>query len=105
MVACALPSGLQATYGGETVVFKGANDEGAIVGFGVTTGVDKDWFDKWVESMGKDFTPLNKGLIFARASGIADEIKERAPETVTGFEGIDGNSPGPGLEKVDAPKG
>lgn len=99
IVACALPSGLTASHEGTTVTFAGANAPGAVLGFGVTTDVDRDWYEAWAASMG-DFAPLKKGLIFARSSGMADAIKERAPETVTGFEGLNGDKPGPGLEKV-----
>lgn len=103
-VACALPNGFQASYGGTTVTFAGRTAPNAVVGFGLTEGVDADWYDAWAESMGKDFAPVAKGIIFARKSGIVDAAKERAGDVKTGFEGLDPENPGPGLAKVEAPK-
>jgi hypothetical protein len=37
-------------------------------GYAVTTGVDKVWWDEWVESVGKHWPPYVSGLLFAESN-------------------------------------
>ena len=100
-VGCKLPHGLILEMGDERVTVKGANDSTLIGGHGITEGVDKDFFDAWLDkNKGLDF--VKKGLIFAseKATSVNAEAKEKQDET-TGFEGLDPDALPKDLAKAD----
>ena len=92
-VCSKLPFGFVAEFAGKSVTFNGARmldpvtkDPILIDGYGMTHGVDADWFTGWKESVG-NFPPVLNGAIFAAAANKADaEAAERAPEVSTGLE-------------------
>lgn len=119
-VGCKLPSGLYMDHRnvdampgvppaeGERFLLKGTNsvttsagqhlpDSG---GYGITA-VPADFFADWM-ARHKDFPPVRNGLIFAIANE-ADARKEAKArgEVLSGFEGLDPEKPGPGLQKAD----
>lgn len=103
-VACKLPNGLELNHGDVSVTFKGSNDANAVCGFGMTHGVDGDWFDDWCLTAGADFAPIQSGALFSqdtpeKAVGEAAE-KENDARVLTGQEPIDPDKPGKGIEKV-----
>ena len=90
-VACKLPNGLVAEFGGKRVTFNGANKAPIIGGFGKTEGVDKEWFDAWLaEKLAMGFKPVVNGLIFAdeKEREVLAEAKDKA-EAKTGFEPVE----------------
>lgn len=108
-IGCKLPQGLQLTHKGKTVVLVGANASGNRYGFGITPGVDADWFDDWATTDGKDFPALKNGSIFAipgNAEKAKDAAKERrADDSVqTGLEPLNPAKPGGGVEPTDETK-
>lgn len=104
-----LPSGLTVTHGPkdgpvQTVFLKGANDEGAIAGFGITNDVDRDWFKSWTEAH-PDFPPVKNGSIFAvEANKARDAARERKSDVKTGLEGLNPDAPAPGIEPTEETK-
>ncbi len=91
-VCSRLPFHFVAESAGKKVTFNGAKatditgDQVLIDGFGLTPGIDADWFDGWAKEAG-DFAPLASGVIFtAAANKAADEAKELAPEVKSGME-------------------
>lgn len=91
-VCSKLPFGFTAECGGKKVTFHGARGRdvtGDLVltpGYGMTRGIDADWFAAWAKEVG-DFAPLANGSIFAAEESKAqDEAAEMAPEVQSGFE-------------------
>lgn len=105
-VACKLPQGLTIEHKGVTVTLKGANSSGNRFGFGITEGVDADWFADWATTDGKDFPAVKNGSLFAmtggRAKTEAAANERRADAQVqTGLEPIDPTNPGGGVEPTE----
>lgn len=102
-IACKLPNGLRVRHAEKEVEFAGANDPKAVAGFGLTKGVDSDWFASWKAAAG-DFPPLKNGTIFAQTdTKAADEATEKTG-IVTGLEGLDPDRPMAGIEPTDETK-
>lgn len=108
-VACKLPQGLQLKHKNLTVILVGANESGNRFGFGLTHGVDGDWFKDWAEGDGKDFPAVKNGSIFA-ISGTRDKAEDAAKErradaaVQTGLEPIDPDRPAANVEPTDETK-
>lgn len=102
-IACKLPNGLRVRHAEKEVELVGANHSKAIAGFGLTKGVDSDWFASWKAAAG-DFPPLKNGSIFAQVDAkAADEAAEKA-DIPTGLEGLDPDKPAAGIEPTDEMK-
>ncbi len=99
-VGCKLPNGLHLDHGGKRVTLKGSNASVVIGGHGITEGVDKDFFDAWMEAH-KDFQAVKQGLIFAhgKKANVEAEAKEKATNP-SGFEGLNPDAPAPGIKKA-----
>jgi hypothetical protein len=79
---------------------KGANAANLYGGYGVTENVPADFFAAWLkEHANSPF--VKKGLIFAqeRPHNAQAQASEQAA-VKSGFEPLDPNKPGPGLEKL-----
>lgn len=99
-VGCKLPAGLIVTHAKKTVFLRGSNSSNVIGGFGLTEGVDSDWYNDWTATH-SDFAPLKRGMIFA--NGSTASAKSQAAERETernGFEGVNPDKPAPGIERV-----
>lgn len=114
-VGCKLPHGINADIydpsslaQGQTPALKqrvtllGSNSDNAIGGFGITENVDESFMTDWLEQ-NKSAPYVKSGLIFvvedvnsarAMASGMAD--------MPNGFEGVNPDKPGDGVEAVNA---
>ncbi len=108
-VACKLPQGLTITHKGITKTLRGAHSSGNRFGYGVTQGIDADWFHDWAEGDAKDFPPVKKGMIFALGGDvrkIEDAAAERRadPEVQTGMEPLDPDKPAADIEPTDDTK-
>jgi hypothetical protein len=103
-VGCKLPHGLIIEVDGHAVTLNGKNSSNVIGGYGLTEGVDKDFFGKWM-SANRDSAAVKNGLIFAqdRADSARSEAKERKG-VKNGTEGIDPNKPAPGVEPTEETK-
>jgi hypothetical protein len=71
---------------------------GAATGFGLTFGVDADFWEAWV-NQNKDYTPYARGMIFAHAKveNARAEAKEKGDKKAgikSGLEPIDPENPG-----------
>lgn len=99
-VGCKLPHGLIITVGDVSIELKGQNSTNIIGGHGITEGVDKELFEKWL-SLNKDSAAVKNGLIFSheKASSVRAEAMEKK-DNKNGFEGIDPANPGPGVAPV-----
>lgn len=105
-VGCKLPHGLHldlynpdgTVQARETVV--GLNATEIVGGHGITMGVPKDHFERWM-SLNKNHAAVKNGLIFAheRAQNVIAEAQEKR-ENVSGFEGLDPDKPGMGVERA-----
>ncbi len=99
-VACKLPQGLTIAHKGKTLTLNGANASGNRFGFGMTKGVDAEWFNDWTKTDGKDFPAVKNGSIFAMDGDNVEKAKDAATErradaeVQTGLEPIDPNKPG-----------
>lgn len=79
-------AGVSVTFAGARGIDPATGDKYLIDGFGMTPGVDADWFALWAEEAA-DFMPLKNGVIFAAAATkAADESKERKKSTRSGME-------------------
>lgn len=98
-VGCKLPHGLKVKLDGVEVTFNGANSSRVVGGYGLTEGIDKDFFDKFM-AVHADLPYVKNELIFAqeKANSAVSAAKERADEK-TGFEGLDPEKPGNGIQK------
>lgn len=103
-VGCKLPHGLIIEVDGVPVTLNGTNSSNVIGGYGLTEGVDSDFFQKWMAA-NKDSAAVKNDLIFAQ--GRADSARAAASErkgVKNGFEGIDPNKPAPGVEPTEETK-
>jgi len=100
-VGTKLPHGLTIQVGEVSVELKGQNSSLIYGGHGITEGVDKEFFDKWL-SMNKDSAAVKAGLIFSheKTNNVKAEAIEKK-DNKNGFEGIDPAKPGPGIAPVD----
>jgi len=107
-VACKLPQGLTITHKDITLTLKGANSSGNRLGFGVTEGVDGDWFADWATTDAKDFPAVKRGMIFAMdtAAKAKDAAKERRGDksVQTGLEPLNPDKPAAGVAPTDETK-
>lgn len=108
-VACKLPAGLTlddgAAEGGRTVTLRGFNHPDAQFGVGLTPNVDKEFFDAWL-ARHKDFPPVKKGLVYAydKAEMAQARAAEESDDVKSGFEALDPEKPGYGVEPTDEQK-
>lgn len=71
---------------GDSITLRGTNSSRVIGGYGLTKGVDGDFFRKWL-SDNKDFAPVKAGLIFASDDlDTASDVAEERVDVVSGFE-------------------
>ncbi|MDK1195306.1 hypothetical protein QMW88_04050 [Cronobacter dublinensis] len=99
VVGCKLPNGLIVEQGGYRVTLNGANTSNVIGGYGLTDGVDKDAFEKWL-AVHKDQPYVKNELVFAqaKANSARDKAKENA-KVKTGLEGLPQDKPVDGVVK------
>lgn len=99
VVGCKLPNGLVVDQDGYTVTLNGANASNVIGGYGLTDGVDKDAFDKWLEAH-KNQPYVKKELVFAQAKANSAQSKASENASVkTGLEGLPQDRPVDGVVK------
>lgn len=107
-VAMKLPTALNTGL----FVLKGYNTPGVRTegGYGLTEGVDKDAYEKWVADMmsgptEQHFKPLAAGLIIAadKLDSLRSQAREQA-ELASGFEGLDPDNPGAKVEPTEEQK-
>lgn len=98
-VGCKLPNGLLIDVGGKVVRLLGANSSSVIGGYGLTEGVDKDYFDTWLKEHANQ--PYVKGdLVFAQAKTNSAQSKASENAKVkTGLEGLPQDKPVEGVVK------
>ena len=100
-VGCKLPNGLALEQDGYRVTLNGANSSVVIGGYGITEGVDKDAFDKWL-SVHKEQPYVKRELVFAQAKTNSAQAKATENARVkTGLEGLPQDKPMAGIEKSD----
>ncbi|ELY4201963.1 hypothetical protein ACLF30_000242 [Cronobacter sakazakii] len=101
VVGCKLPNGLVVEQDGYTVTLNGSNSSNVVGGYGLTEGVDKDAFEKWLE-VHKNQPYVKNELVFAQAK--ANSAQSKATENASiksGLEGLPQDKPAPGIEKAD----
>lgn len=101
-IGCKLPHGLHMDVGDQRVTINGLNTTEIVGGHGLTFGVPKALWEQWKRDH-KDAEFVKRGLVFAQGktdSAIA-EAKEKK-DNRSGFEGIDPNNPGKGVNSTDA---
>ena len=106
-VGCKLPNGLHLDHRVpgqplQRVTLRGSNAANVVGGFGITTGVPREFWDHWLAKH-QELPAVRNGLVFAhveRASTI-DEAKEKAQE-VTGIEPLDPKKPAKGIKPLKA---
>ena len=105
-VACKLPQGLGLSHKGKQIHLHGANQSGNRFGFGITKGVDADWFKEWIEGDGAELPFVKNKSLFAMP-GDENKIKDAAAErraddsVQTGLEPLDPSKPGKDVEPTD----
>lgn len=100
-VGCKLPNGLVLEQDGYQVELNGSNSSLVFGGYGLTEGVDKDAFDKWL-SVHKNQPYVKNELVFAQAKTNSAQAKASENAKVkSGLEGLPQDKPMPGIEKVD----
>lgn len=100
-VGCKLPNGLVLDQDGYTVELNGSNSSLVVGGYGLTEGVDKDAFEKWL-SVHKDQPYVKKDLVFAQAKTNSAQAKASENAQVkSGLEGLPQDKPMAGIEKSD----
>jgi hypothetical protein len=107
-VGCKLPNGLQVTLDGKTVILHGAAStalrglDGAIPegAFGVTQ-VEKEFMDKFISTY-QDAAYIQNNAIFIQKDerSVKSQGKDLEKDK-TGLEGLDPDSPAPGVKKAD----
>ncbi|AHB69573.1 hypothetical protein P262_01697 [Cronobacter malonaticus] len=101
VVGCKLPNGLVVEQDGHTVTLNGANSSNVVGGYGLTEGVDKDAFEKWME-VHKNQPYVKNELVFAQAKANSAQSKANENASVkSGLEGLPQDKPAPGIEKAD----
>ncbi|EOG6131785.1 hypothetical protein ACLF4G_000847 [Cronobacter sakazakii] len=101
VIGCKLPNGLVVEQDGYTVTLNGSNSSNVVGGYGLTEGVDKDAFEKWLE-VHKNQPYVKNELVFAQAK--ANSAQSKATENASvksGLEGLPQDKPAPGIEKAD----
>ncbi|ELY6374873.1 hypothetical protein SNQ68_002487 [Cronobacter sakazakii] len=101
VVGCKLPNGLVVEQDGYTVTLNGSNSSNVVGGYGLTEGVDKNAFEKWLE-VHKNQPYVKNELVFAQAK--ANSAQSKATENASvksGLEGLPQDKPAPGIEKAD----
>lgn len=85
---------------GEPVLLAGSTASSILGGFGITEGVDAEFFEAWLKE-NQDYAPVKSGLIFAiaKASDVKAEAKSRE-KVRSGLEALDPNKPAKGVERV-----
>lgn len=113
-ICCKLPHGLNTRIYklGETeegkpimratddrIVFNGANSSNIVGGYGLTQ-IDADIWEAWIKQH-VNFAPVKAGLIYMeeRRDRAADRAMDQSAAK-TGFEAVDPNKPGKGIEPV-----
>ncbi|MBW5853279.1 hypothetical protein [Yersinia enterocolitica] len=100
-VGCKLPNGLVLEQDDYQVELNGSNSSLVFGGYGLTEGVNKDAFDKWL-SVHKDQPYVKNDLIFAQAKTNSAQAKASENAKVkSGLEGLPQDKPMPGIEKAD----
>lgn len=85
---------------GEPITLRGTNSSRVIGGFGLTKGVDGDFFRKWLAD-NKEFGPVKAGLIFASDDlDSASDIAEERVDLKSGFEPNNPDNLPKGIEPV-----
>lgn len=105
-VGCKLPHGLIIEVEGKRVKLHGANTSRVVGGYGLTPGVDKDFFDAWLK-LSATSVVVKRGLIFAQDNpGKAEGQAKEQAEIRSGLEGLDPEKPAPGIkaEKYEGKK-
>ncbi|WP_336281107.1 hypothetical protein [Cronobacter dublinensis] len=101
VVGCKLPNGLVVEQDGYTVTLNGSNSSNVVGGYGLTEGVDKDAFEKWME-VHKNQPYVKNELVFAQAKANSAQSKANENASVkSGLEGLPQDKPAPGIEKAD----
>ncbi|WP_096978830.1 hypothetical protein [Escherichia coli] len=102
VVGCKLPNGLIIEQDGYTVTLNGANAANVIGGYGLTDGVDKEAFEKWLE-VHKEQPYVKNELVFAQSKAASARDKARENTKVkTGLEGLLQDKPVDGVVKDEA---
>lgn len=97
-VGCKLPNGLVLEQDGYTVELNGSNSSFVVGGYGLTEGVDKEAFEKWLE-VHKNQPYVKRDLVFAQAKTNSAQSKASENEKVrSGLEGLPQDKPAPGIE-------
>lgn len=104
-VGCKLPHGLHLDIVqiGEPVArhtVKGANSSALIGGFGITEGVPRAFWDRWMKQS-KDLAMVKNGLVFAMESTASARDKAADGAAASGFERLDPNKMPANLEKAE----
>ncbi|MGC4218081.1 hypothetical protein VSX44_03675 [Citrobacter freundii] len=100
-VGCKLPNGLVIEHEGYVVELNGSNSSLVVGGYGLTEGVDKDAFEKWIAAH-KDQPYVKKELVFAQAKTNSAQAKASENAKVkSGLEGLPQDKPMAGIEKSD----
>ncbi|EOB5436647.1 hypothetical protein [Yersinia enterocolitica] len=100
-VGCKLPNGLVLEQDGYQVELNGSNSSLVFGGYGLTEGVNKDAFDKWL-SVHKNQPYVKNDLVFAQAKTNSAQAKASENAKVkSGLEGLPQDKPMPGIEKAD----
>ncbi|ELI8129925.1 hypothetical protein ACT0ZX_004521 [Yersinia enterocolitica] len=100
-VGCKLPNGLVLDQDGYQVELNGSNSSLVFGGYGLTEGIDKDAFDKWL-SVHKNQPYVKNDLVFAQAKTNSAQAKASENAKVkSGLEGLPQDKPMPGIEKAD----
>lgn len=98
-VGCKLPNGLLIDVGGKVTHIVGANASNVIGGYGLTEGVDKDYFEKWLKEH-SDQPYVKEEMIFAQAKTNSAQSKASENASVkTGLEGLPQDRPVEGVVK------
>jgi hypothetical protein len=100
-VGCKLPHGLQIKVADTVVVLAGTNSSLVIGGYGITEGVDKDFFDAWMAA-NADSAAVKGEFIFShsKTENVKAEAADNAQNT-NGFEGLNPAAPAPGINPAD----
>lgn len=98
-IGCKLPNGIiLRVASGASVTLNGANSSRVVGGYGLTTGVDKDFWEAW-KSEYASFAPLKNELIFAQDS--ANKAEGQANEQAgvkNGLEPLNKDKPAAGVQ-------
>jgi hypothetical protein len=95
IIACKLPNGLTIDHRDVTVTLNGSDHASAVSGYGLTPGVDVEWFQDWVTGPARDFPAVARGLIFLAPNErfAQDQASDQGAHIASGLEGIDPDNP------------